>query len=136
MTTPQVRDFRLAQNEYLLHVSAEQDIGAAGLGNKVVVPVRSRCRGAFINIDTEVTLATTVQPFRNASAQPTVRSYVIPADTGPNDDGDEFEYADFESDVDDAGADAIFHVGDSLALSSNGASAANSCGVTFLMRKE
>ncbi len=138
MTTPHTRDFRLAKNEYVIQVPKIRDTGNPGQGQKCVVPFRSRCRGVMLNIKDEVTAAQTLNIFKNASPQTGgIKAYTIPANTGPDDDGDEFEFLDFSLDTRYAeAADSLYLPGYSISVQSNGAGDANDTHSALIMKLE
>lgn len=137
MTTPHTRDFRLAKNEYVIQISSTRDTGNPGQGQKMVVPFRSRCRGVMLNIQDEVTEAQTFHIFKNASPQVPRKEYTIPANTGPDGNGDEFEFVNFSLDTDYAKAvDSVFLPGDSISVNSDGAGLATDTHSALIMELE
>jgi hypothetical protein len=138
MTILNPRDFNFAENEFSIQVPLDFAAGTPGETQPVVIAEKCRCRAAIMNITTTFSVATVIQLFKNGSVTAPVLSFTIPVDSGPTGGGPDEDavYIDFELDVDQAGGEVRFDVGDVITLSSDGAAAAVTANVMFIMRKD
>ncbi len=138
MTILKARDFRFAQNEFGIQVPLDFAAGTAGQTQPVVVKEKCRCRGVILNIATVFSVASLMRLFKNGSVTAPVLSFTVPINSGPTgaSPDEEAVYIDFELDVDQAGGDVRFDVGDAITIHSDGASAAVVTNAIFIMRKD
>ncbi len=138
MTILKARDFRYGLNEFSIEVPLVFAAGTAGETQRVVVGEKCRCRGVILNIATVFSVATVIRLFKNGAVTVPVLSFTIPINSGPTGAAPDEDavYIDFELDVDEAGGEVRFDVGDAITIHSDGASAAVATNAVFIMRKD